>query len=331
MPRGRLRQGYDVGRSSRWIAGGVINSYSQAMQDYFSVTIYLTHPQGMQIELNSDRATEWIPPWTGGVRLITLWDMKEYLAPRLVELMDDITNYQVWFVYRDEEKDEDDRKAVAEARPEVAPWAKKIASEAEFLGLPSMRRQALRIAKSADKWSSKEIHDAIRELRTRFDEETEALKLFYIPIEKISFYNKTDLFGETFKASFPTANAEVIEAGNCFAFDRFTACAFHLMRSLEVVLKSLFSALTLPPLTAAGEKNWNGILRQIKDKLEQDKAIPNHDFYDGAYAFLAAAKNPMRNATMHVDAVYDEDSVRRVFDTVGAFMRHIATKLKESP
>ena len=102
-----------------------------------------------------------------------------------------------------------------------------------------------------------------------------------------------------------------------------------LDRRFYEVLKSVFTALGLPPLTTAGEKNWNGILRQIKDKLEQDKRMPDHDFYQTAYAFLAAAKNPMRNATMHVDAKYDEDSVRGVFDAVGAFMRHVSTKLKE--
>jgi hypothetical protein len=163
----------------------------------------------------------------------------------------------------------------------------------------------------------------------RFDDEIEALKLFYVPTDKIDYYNKTDLFGEVFKSKFPKANSEIIEAGNCFAFDRFTAAAFHLMRSLEVVLKVLFSTLGLPPFTTAGARNWNGILREIKDALDKDKTIPDHDFFDGAYVFLAAAKNPIRNATMHVDAVYDENSVRSVFDAVGAFMRHIATKLKE--
>jgi hypothetical protein len=91
----------------------------------------------------------------------------------------------------------------------------------------------------------------------------------------------------------------------------------------------LFRALSLPPLVSAGAQNWNGILREIREKLETDKTIPDHAFYESAYAFLAAAKNPMRNATMHVDAVYDETSVRRLYDAVGAFMRHLATKLRE--
>ena len=101
------------------------------------------------------------------------------------------------------------------------------------------------------------------------------------------------------------------------------------MRGLEVGLKSLFASLGLPALTTAGARNWNGILRDIRAKLEADKTIPDHDFYDGVYAFLAAAKNPMRNATMHVDVTYDENSVNRVFDAVGAFMRHAAIRLKE--
>src|SRR5260370_27903157 len=101
------------------------------------------------------------------------------------------------------------------------------------------------------------------------------------------------------------------------------------MRSLEVVLKVLFRELGLPPLKSAGAQNWNGILREIKDKLDAEKTIPDHAFYESAYAFLAAAKNPMRNATMHVDAAYDEESASRIFDSIGAFMRHLATKLKE--
>jgi hypothetical protein len=267
-------------------------------------------------------------PWTGGSRLITLWTVKEYLAPRLTRLASEIINLQAFFTCRDE-SDEDDKTEIDRARPKLGTLLRNIEYESEFLGLRSTNRQVLRIFDSAKTWTAQQIDDAIAELERRFNEETEALKLFYVPEDKIGFYNKTDLFGETFKVSFPAANAEIIEAGNCFAFDRFTACAFHLMRSLEVALKVLFQTLGLPPITSAGAQNWNGILRQIKDKLEADKTIPDHAFYDGAYAFLAAAKNPMRNATMHVDAVYDESSARSLYDAVGAFMRHLATKLKE--
>ena len=205
---------------------------------------------------NCDRAAEWIPPWTGGLHLITIWDMKEYLAPRLTKLAREFTDASsVFFLRGDKHDDEDDKKELIEGRKMLRPWCKKIIEEAEFLGLQSTRRQAIRLASIADSGTPKEIDAEIEQMERRFDEETAALKLFYVREDALKYYNQTRLFGETFKASFPTANAEVIEAGRCFAFDRFTACAFHLKRSLEVVLKSLFNALGLPPLTTAGEKN----------------------------------------------------------------------------
>lgn len=277
---------------------------------------------------DSDRAAAWIPPWTGGLRVITLWDMKEYLAKRLTDIAWNLAMCQVTPVSTLEDNEWPGKLK------NLKHYAKEILEECRFLGLTCTERQAVRYRThlEAGKMKAEEIESASDELMQRFKDETDALKLFYVPNDKIIFYNRTDLFGDDFKSNFPTANSEIIEAGNCFAFDRFTACVFHLMRSLEVVLKSLFLGLGLPPLASAGSQNWNGILREIRNKLDTDKKIPDWNFYDGGYAFLVAAKNPMRNATMHVDVVYpDEGSVRPVWLATEAFMRHVATKLKESP
>jgi hypothetical protein len=250
---------------------------------------------------------------------------KEYLASRLVDITRHVVNAECIMIAETD--------TWPNGRKDIEGNANEVFKEARFLGLKSTEKQAARLYHYSRDEEKKDpdIESAAKELSTRLDEDLEGFTLFYVPADKLVYYQKTDLFGDEFKANFPTANAEIIEAGNCFAFDRFTACAFHLMRSLEVVLKALFSTLGLPPLTSAGARNWNGILREIRAKLDSDKTIPDWDFYDSAYAFLAAAKNPMRNATMHVDAVYDEPSVSRVFDAVGGFMRHIATKLKEAP
>ena len=250
--------------------------------------------------------------------------MKEYLALRLVSLTEHVVNTQciLW----------DSPDVFPDPRENVRYNAKKVFEEAEFLSLPSTKKQAARLYQYAkdQEQTHEKIDRAAEELHTRLRDELDSLTLFYVPQDKLNFYNKTDLFGQEFKSNFPEANAEISEGANCFAFDRFTACAFHLMRSLEIVLKTIFVALGLPPPTVAGAKNWSSILREIKDKLDTNRTIPDKAFYEGAYAFLAAAKNPMRNATMHVDITYDEQSVRSLFDAVGAFMRHVATKLKES-
>jgi hypothetical protein len=281
----------------------------------------------------------WQPPWTGGSRLVTLWDMKEYLAPRLTDLARDFFKIQVHFIGRGGEyDDEEDRQELAEARKGLPRWCQKIADEAEFLGLQSTKRQAGRIAKIAGQVTPKEIDVAVVELETRFDEETQELKLFYVPADQIDFYNKTDLFGEEFKEKFPQANSEICEAGKCFAFDRYTACVFHLTRSLEIALRVLFVSLGMLPRIWSVTK-WQKILERIAGKIKKNNERPATDsdwqekraFYEKAHAFLAAAANPLRNSCVHVDVIYtDQGSVRPVWLGTEAFMRHLATKLKET-
>ncbi len=255
--------------------------------------------------------------------------MKEYIARRLVDLGREFLDIRVAFYARDE-TDKNDVADINEAKRILVPWCNRVAEEAQFLGLPSTTRQAKRITDEFRDWKAVEVERELEQLQRRFNEEIEAIALFYIPSDGLQYYNKTALFGERFKVNFPLANSEITEAGNCLAFDRFTSCVFHLVRSLEIALKVVFQNLGLPPLSSAGARNWNGLLKQIKEKLDRDRSIADHSFYDAAYVFLAAAKNPMRNATMHVDVTYpDEGSVRPVWLGVESFMRHLATKLKE--
>ena len=249
--------------------------------------------------------------------------MKEYLAKRLVSATLDFSAAFISF--------HDDKDLTDARRQEIKNQISRFVNTVNELGLPLTFKSGVRLAESTKTENTQTLEALFGEVQSRFDDEAENLSLFYVHLDALKYYNKTDLFGEEFKSKFPIANAEISEAGNCFAFDRFTACAFHLMRSLEVVLKALFVTLGLPPLTTAGGRNWNGILQAIRVRLDANRTIPDYEFYDSAYAFLAAAKNPMRNATMHVDVAYDEDSARRVFDAVGAFMRHVTTKLKETP
>ena len=252
--------------------------------------------------------------------------MKEYLAERLIQVW-----AQLFQCTTDSFRLKPSSPNGPRQRAEICKKLEFVEQQANILGLRSTAQGAVRLQQQMTLIKPDKIPAAIQSLNERFHDDIVGLVFLYLPTEKRSYHNRTDLFGETFKANFPAANSEVIEAGNCFSLGRNTACVFHLMRSLEVVLKALFAALGLPPLTSAGERNWNGILSKIKGHLDVNKkSLPDFDFYDGAYAFLAAAKNPIRNATMHVDATYDEDGARTVFDAVGAFMRHVATKLKDS-
>jgi hypothetical protein len=120
--------------------------------------------------------------------------------------------------------------------------------ETEFLGLHITTKFAKKFAESASSANSAELDRQFDLTHETFQAEAGALPLFYVPQDKLKFYNKTDLFGDEFKTKFPSANVEIIEAGNCFAFDRFTACVFHLMRAMEIAPCGCSSSLWgLPP------------------------------------------------------------------------------------
>src|SRR5437879_651237 len=87
--------------------------------------------------MNRDRAAEWRPSWTGGPRFITMWDMKEYLASRLVSLTEHVVNAQciLW----------DYPEGFPNPRESVQTNAKEVFQEAKFLSLPATKRQAARL------------------------------------------------------------------------------------------------------------------------------------------------------------------------------------------
>ena len=133
-------------------------------------------------------------------------------------------------------------------------------------------------------------------------------------------------------AAFFSANVELVNAARCYALEQSAACVFHLVHSAEIVVRCLITRLQIPLLTKDGDRNWACMLKEIRSKLDAQKAnLPPDDrlFFDKAYSFLQSFKNPLRNNTMHVDAVYDQISARAVYGALSGFMRHAATRLKE--
>jgi hypothetical protein len=62
--------------------------------------------------------------------------------------------------------------------------------------------------------------------------------------------------------AFPIANKDLSEAAVYYAFERNTACAFHLMRALEIVLRTFAGKLG----ARFEPKNWGTILASIEEK-----------------------------------------------------------------
>lgn len=297
------------------------------------MTIYLTHPDKSYKTDCCDRAAEWIPPWTGGLRLITLSDMKEYLANRLVSISNCLTRSGfVSFLSTGDQR----QSLNQEEQDKIIKYLATVDRELQFLGLEMTRISVTRVQARIGTISNDDLAEQLDLISDRFNDEIQSLSFLYLAPDKRHYFAKTDLFGDEVKNRFPSANIEIIEAGNCLALGRFTACVYHLTRAMEISLRVLFTGLGMPSRVWSTTK-WSRILDRIKGKIEKNNKTlandyewqTNRGFYENAHAFLAAVRVPICNSTMHVESVYDETGAENVFGAVKTFIRHLATKLAE--
>ncbi len=83
------------------------------------------------------------------------------------------------------------------------------------------------------------VERQVGELVSRFEDELKSHHFFYIPQGRFAHYMQPVAFGVEVTTKFPTASADIEEAGNCYAVGRNTACVFHLMRVMEIGIRAL--------------------------------------------------------------------------------------------
>jgi hypothetical protein len=134
---------------------------------------------------------------------------------------------------------------------------------------------------------------------------------------------------------FPSAVYDIQESSLCLAMERSTASAFHSIRLLEAAICGLARCLGIPDPTKAAERNWGKILKTIKDEMDRrwptttDRMSGDGEFFEAAYAGLAAMQNPWRNATMHLAQKYTENEAANLYEVIRGFMGKIASRMNE--
>jgi len=210
----------------------------------------------------------------------------------------------------------------------------EFANRFEGMGLPhsaSLLRQW-----AAGKGGLPKTEILMPELQRRIQDEIQSVLWLYISSDRSKYYLEArEGFGEAVAIAFPSASYDIEEAGKCFALSRYTACVFHLMRTIEVGLRSLGKSLNDPTLDPKRNPSWENILgkcdKEIKKPL-QDRALewrPDELFFSTATANLRVVKDAWRNPTLHVERSYNEEEAREVHSSIRAFMRHLATRLTE--
>jgi hypothetical protein len=173
-----------------------------------------------------------------------------------------------------------------------------------------------------------QISDAILEVSTRLRDELEARKLYVVSAER-SAYVSDNQFSSLVRDRFPDAIPDMDEAARCFAFERPTACIFHLMRVTEYGINSIAELLGMTD----HNPTWEPIIKKIDAELKADykdrKFKGNQDFLANATTHLHAVKVAWRNKTMHVEKINTTEHAKEIYDATRGFMRYLAENLPE--
>lgn len=171
----------------------------------------------------------------------------------------------------------------------------------------------------------------------------EERKLFVINADRQLFYDNPLLAQEKFRDNWPNANEELIEAGNCFSLDRYTACACHLMRAVEYALRAVELALNIPP---DKRDTWGPILAKIKEKQgeseHKSKGLANHPsipqspewkanpkFFEDCWHFIGSVKSSCRDEVFHTKASYNDSQAEKLMHSVRSFLETVSENLNE--
>ena len=172
---------------------------------------------------------------------------------------------------------------------------------------------------------------AAQELKNNLRRELKGIVCLWLPADKEGYFQKTSLFGAEVSKAFPSSSFDIEEAGTCIALSRGTAGVFHLMRVMEVGLRSFARDLGI---SVPGDKNWGNILREISAAITRlpdgtTTEKEHKEFCSGATAHLSSVKDAWRNPVMHVRGAYTGDQAEDIFTHVRSFIRQLATRIQE--
>lgn len=198
-----------------------------------------------------------------------------------------------------------------------------IGIKCEEIGLKTSQRCASEILRDIERGMTAETFAAsLSELDNTIRREIWAEWFFHIPAKQSEFYDQKELFGAPVNLKFPTVQFDMVEAGNCYAMGRGTACVFHLMRIMETGVQLFGTKLGV---TLVNQKVWQNILDEVNKAI---KALPSKDpktiELSQISANLYAVKLAWRNEVMHPKDTYTLEEAENLVRQVKLFMGQLA-------
>jgi len=161
----------------------------------------------------------------------------------------------------------------------------------------------------------------------------------YVAPPNDQFLEKKALFGPAVYEKFPSARADIKDAGNALAVELYTACVFHLMRVSEHGLRALARKLRAT-ITHKGKQcpiefgDWDKVITAVKGKVATARQLspgPKRqaklEAYSNAADHCEYMKDIWRNNTSHTRKPYNEAETIGVLERVRDFMQFLGKSL----
>jgi hypothetical protein len=282
-------------------------------------------------------------------RLWSLWDMLSFNAANFYDASIILRTFRIFVTSKDEDT-KDARRAFDEnsQMDKVAiglclDRAKELKRLLDQLGVTLGSMSVERLIKELENtWyppTYGTIRDIISDIESRVRDQLSLVKVYTLDSRKAEFFEPGEpLLGLIVGLNFPGATYEAHQAGKCLAIGCDTAAVFHMMRIMEIGLRSVARCLEIPDPTKAAERNWGAMLRDIKKDMESrsgqspTKAWKNPDdkeFFESVYASIDAVRVAWRNTTMHVEIKYTPDEAEHILGAVKGFMKKLASRADE--
>jgi hypothetical protein len=189
------------------------------------------------------------------------------------------------------------------------------------------------------------VGNELRNIQESVMKEASKHQFLKIALDRTGLVDNRDLFGLEVTLAFPSAQADITQAGNCLAAECTTAAVFHLMRAAEIALRALAKDRSVAyPQSSVDEQQCGTLitsldsklsaLRSADKKLWPSESLKNEQirFYHAATIELRSFNEAWRKHVCHAggDSFYDRHQAMSVFEHVRTFMQTLAPRISES-
>ena len=269
-------------------------------------------------------------PWIEHTfRLISWWEMNEFSADGFLKIGTLLGNLV-------QALDHEEKQFTNLNGNNLFDWLSLIHNACLEISLDQSWRSAKRIMVEfkAPGIHRRELKIRLNELQKLIFSEMQAQLFLWVPSYRAEFYSKDaeSMIGAECCTRFASIQREVEEASKCYAVGRYTACAFHLMRSTEAGVKALAKAIKF----SAPHDQWDLVFKKLKSEASLKPSLrPAHwqshgDFIETVWADMRTISKAWRNDTMHLVDVYGEEDAKTFLTVIPLFLRHLATKVDEN-